>query len=194
MALQTFPPAQTLAKAIQYFILNVLSSALTHAELSACVLMWIYSLFHAVFACFLWSLEIWTCLLMHFLDLKVMKVTNDFIFCSFLFTKLFPTKNLINSRNKHSELEVPHWFSWETEVIELSYRNKALLVGTRYWLAPGALLPGQLVSIRDFIKWKIIKFLKDWDLLICYGSMLGMTTFVHELTPILCWSIWAVEG
>lgn len=44
-------PAQTLAKAIQYFIPNVLSSALTHAVLSACVLMRIYSVFHAVFAC-----------------------------------------------------------------------------------------------------------------------------------------------
>jgi len=36
----TNPSPQTLAKAIQYFILNVLSSsALTHVILSACVLM-----------------------------------------------------------------------------------------------------------------------------------------------------------
>lgn len=80
--------------------------------------------------------EIWMCLLMHFPDLKS-NGSHKWLLLLFYFLFFFfsqnssPPRILKNSCNKRSELEVPHWFSWETEVIEVSYRN------TVHWSTPG---------------------------------------------------------
>jgi len=64
-------------------------------------------------------MEIKTCLLVHFLDLKVIKVTNKY--CLFFTQNSSPPRIPQNSCNKLSEREVP-LILWETEV---SYRNVA---------------------------------------------------------------------